>query len=161
MVHLVFPLLSTPWLVGVAGYFAALPFAAVLAKLHQQTGLRRWLGCTDLELRLTTAGLVVVVIAIWLTLVIVFGVPASTQVLLAALLAAAAVIRTATRPAIDYSNVGTTVTPDGNLVPFGLVVQLARGPEVLIIGLLVANAGFEPGLKTLICLGIAAFGFAR
>jgi hypothetical protein len=161
VVHLVFPLLSTPWLVGGAGYFAALPFAAVLAKLHQQPGLRRWLGCTDLDLRLTTAGLVVVVVAIWLALVVAFGVPASVQVLLAALLAAAAVIRTATRPAIDYGNVGAAVTPDGNLVPFGLVVQLARGPEVLIIGLLVANSGFEPSLKTLICLGIAAFGLVR
>ena len=161
VVHLVFPLLSTPWLVGVAGYFAALPFAAVLAKLHQQPGLRRWLGCDDLDLRLATAGVVVVVVAIWLGLVVAFGVPASVPVLIAALLAAAAVIRTATRPAVDYSNVGTTTTPDGNMVPFGLVVQLARGPEVLIIGLLVADASFEPGLKTVLCLAIAAFGFAR
>jgi hypothetical protein len=161
VVHLVFPLLSTPWLVGVAGYFAALPFAAVLAKLHQQPGLRRWIGCADLDLRLTTAGLVVVVVAVWLALVLAFGVPATPQVLIAALLAAAAVIRTATRPALDYSNVGATVTPDGNLVPFGLVVQLARGPEVLIIGLFIANSGLETSLKTLICLGIAAFGLVR
>jgi hypothetical protein len=161
VVHLVFPLLSTPWLVGVAGYFAALPFAAVLAKLHQQPGLRRWLGCPDLDLRLTTAGLVVVVVAVWLALVIAFGVPATPQVLIAALLAAAAVIRTATRPAFDYGNVGTAVTPDGNLVPFGLVVQLARGPEVLVIGLFIANSGLEAGLKTVICLGIAAFGLVR
>jgi hypothetical protein len=161
VVHLVFPLLSTAWLVGVAGYFAGLPFAAVLAKLHQQPGLRRWLGCTDMDLRGTTAALVVVVMAAWVALVIAFGVPATTTVLIAALLAAAAVIRTATRPAIDYSNVGTTVTPDGNLVPFGLVVQLARGPEVLIVGLLVADSGFEPGPKTVLCLGIAAFGMIR
>lgn len=161
VVHLVFPLLSTTWLVGLAGYFAALPFAAVLAKLNQQAGLRRWLGCTDLDLRLTTAGLVVVVVAIWLGLVLAFGVPVTGQVLLAAVLAAAAVIRTATRPAFDYGNVGITTTPDGNMVPFGLVVQLVRGPEVLLIGLYVANGGFEPNLKAVVCLAIAAFGFVR
>jgi hypothetical protein len=159
--HLVFPLLSTPWLVGVAGYFAALPFAAVLAKLHQQPGLRRWLGCSDLDPRLSTAGLVVVVVAIWLGLVVAFGVPATPPVLLAALLAAAGVIRTATRPALDYGNVGATVTPDGNLVPFGLLIQLLRGPEVLIIGLFVANSGLAISLKIEICLGIAAFGLIR
>ncbi len=161
VVHLVFPLLSTAWLVGVAGYFAGLPFAAVLAKLHQQPGLRRWLGCADLDLRLITAALVVAVMAVWLALAVVFGVPATTNVLLAALLAAAAVVRTATRPAIDYGNIGVTVTPDGNLVPFGLVVQLVRGPEVLIIGLLIADSAFAPGLSTVICLGIAAFGLIR
>src|SRR5205807_3503498 len=94
VVHLVFPLLSTPWLVGLAGYFAALPFASVLAKLNQQPGLRRWLGCSDLDLRVSTAGLVVVALAIWLGIVLAFGVPANVQVLLAAVLAAAAVIRT-------------------------------------------------------------------
>jgi hypothetical protein len=161
VVHLVFPLLSTPWLVGIAGYFAALPFAAVLAKLNQQPGLRRWLGCTDLDLRLTTAGLVVVVMAIWLALVLAFGVPADPQVLLAALLASAAVIRTATRPAFDYGNVGITTTPDGNMVPFGLVVQLVRGPEVLLIGLYVANSSLPPNLKPVVCLAIAAFAFVR
>ena len=161
VVHLVFPLLSTSWLVGLAGYFAALPFAAVLAKLHQQPGLRRWLGCTDLDLRLTTGGLVVVVIAIWLALVVAFGVPASTPVLLAGLLASAAVIRTATRPELDYGNVGTTTTPDGNMVPFGLLVQLLRGPEVLLIGLYIANSGFAPDITTLVCLGIAGFAFLR
>jgi hypothetical protein len=161
VVHLVFPLLSTSWLVGLAGYFAVLPFAAVLATLNQQPGLRRWLGCTDLDLRLTTAGLVVVVVASWLALVLAFGVPASPQVLLAALLASAAVIRTATRPAFDYGNVGITTTPDGNMVPFGLVVQLVRGPEVLLIGLYIANSGLPPNLKLVVCLAIAAFGFMR
>jgi hypothetical protein len=159
VVHLVFPLLSTPWLVGFGAYFAALPFAAVLAKLNQQAGLRRWLGCTDLDLRLATAGLVVLVVAVWLALVLAFGVSVHTQVLLAAVLAAAAVIRTATRPAFDYSNVGITTTPDGNMVPFGLVVQLLRGPEVLLIGLYIANSGLEPNLKTVVCLAIAAFAF--
>jgi hypothetical protein len=103
----------------------------------------------------------VVVVAVWLALVIAFGVPATPSVLIAALLAAAGVIRTATRPALDYGDVGAAVTPDGNLVPFGLLVQLARGPEVLIIGLFIANSGLETSLKTLICLGIAAFGLIR
>jgi hypothetical protein len=161
VVHLVFPLLSTSWLVGLAGYFAALPLAAVLAKLNQQPGLRRWLGCPDTDLRATASALVVVVLAIWLALVVAFGVPLSTSVLLATLLAAAGVMRTASRPELDYGNVGTTTTPDGNLVPFGLVVQLVRGPEVLLIGLYFANSGLPANIKALICLGIAVFGFVR
>jgi hypothetical protein len=161
VVHLVFPLLSPVWLVGVGAYFVAMPFAAVLAKLHQQPGLRRWLGCTDLELRLATTGLVVAVMVLWLALVVAFGVSLSQVTALAALIACGAVIRTAGRPALDYGNVGTAVTPDGNLVPFGLIVQLARGPEVLIIGLLIANSGFAIGPKVLVCAAIAVFGMVR
>ncbi|HEX3779557.1 MAG TPA: hypothetical protein VHX38_07795 [Pseudonocardiaceae bacterium] len=161
VVHLVFPLLSPVWLVGVAAYFAALPFAALLAKLHQQPGLRRWLGCTDLDLRLATTGLVVAVVVVWLALVVVFGIPLTPPIMLAALLACGAVIRTASRPALDYGNVGVAVSPDGNLVPFGLIVQLIRGPEVLIVGLLIADSGFTIGPKALICAVIAVFAALR
>ncbi|HEX3787170.1 MAG TPA: hypothetical protein VHW44_04865 [Pseudonocardiaceae bacterium] len=158
VVRLVFPLLDPVWLVGVGAYFAALPFAAALAQVRRVPGLRRWLGCTDPELRLTTAALVLIVTVLWLLVVALFGVPLTLGTGLAALLAAGAVVRTVGRPAMDYGNVGVAVSPDGNLVPTGLIVQLARGPEVLVIGLIVAGSGLAPGVVLLVVLGLAIFG---
>jgi hypothetical protein len=53
------------------------------------------------------------------------------------------------------------VTPDRNLVPVGLIVQLVRGPDVLVIGLLVAGAGLPIATAALVVAVLAGFGVLR
>jgi hypothetical protein len=62
---------------------------------------------------------------------------------------------------LDYGNVGVTVTPDGNLVPFGLLVQLVRGPEVLVVGLLVIGSGLPATAVGVVVAALAGFGVLR
>jgi hypothetical protein len=161
VLHRVFPLVDSAWVVGAGAYFAALPCAATLAQLRGVPSLRRWLGCTDMTLRLVTAAVVLVVVAVWFGLVGVLGVPVTGATGLAAVVAVGAVVRTVGRPALDYGNVGVTVTPDGNLVPVGLIVQLVRGPEVLVIGLLVAGSGLPIATAGLVVAVLAGFGVLR
>ncbi|HEX5404998.1 MAG TPA: hypothetical protein VFX16_22165 [Pseudonocardiaceae bacterium] len=161
VLHQVLPLVDPVWLIGIGVYFAGVPFAAALASLCAVPGLRRWLGCTDLTLRLATAGLVVVVALVWVGLVAVFAVPLALAAWLAVPLAVGAVVRTVTRPPLDYGNVGVAVTPDGNMVPVGLLLQLAHGPEVLVIGLLVIGFGLALTAAAPVALALAAFGVAR
>jgi hypothetical protein len=80
---------------------------------------------------------------------------------LAALLAVGAVVRTVSRPALDYGNIGVAATPDGNLVPVGLLLQLAHGPELLVVGLLVIGAGLSLLAAAPVAAALAAYGVTR
>ena len=132
-----------------------------LASLCAVPGLRRWLGCTDLTLRLASAGMVAVAALVWVGLVAVFAVPLTLAAWLAVPLAVGAVVRTVTRPPLDYGNLGVAVTPDGNIIPVGLLLQLAHGPELLVIGLLVVGLGVALATAAPVALALAAYGVAR
>lgn len=159
--HQVFPLVTPLWLIGVGLYFACLPLASPLAALFGVPGLRRWFGCTDLTLRLATAAVVVVPVLVWLGVVAIFAVPVSVAAWLAVPLAIGAAIRTVTRAPLDYGNIGVGTTPGGNLLPIGLLIQLAHGPDLLVIGLLVIGSGLAIMAVAPVALGLAAYGVAR
>lgn len=161
VLHRVFPQVASTWWIGVGGYLAAVPFAASLAQLCGMPGLRRWLGCSDRTLRLATAGVVVVVVAVWGALAVGLGVPLSVPACLAALVAVGGVVRTVSRPALDYGNLGVASTPDGNLVPVGLIVQLVHGPELLVIGVVVAGSGLSLAVVVVAVIAVAAFCVLR
>jgi hypothetical protein len=161
VLHRVFHQVTSVWWLGVGGYLAAVPFAAPLAQLSGMPGLRRWLGCTDQTLRLATAAVVAVVVVVWGCLAVALGVPASAPAVLAAVVAVGAVVRTVTRPALDYGNVGVASTPDGNLVPVGLILQLVHGPELLVIGLVVAGSGLGFLSAAVAVVAIAGFCVLR
>jgi hypothetical protein len=161
VLHQVFPVLNPVWLVGLGVYFAGVPFASSLARLCAVPGLRRWLGCSDIALRLASAGAVAVCAAVWVGLVAVCAVPMTAAAWLAALLAVGAVVRTASRPALDYGNIGVAATPDGNLIPVGLLLQLAHGPELLVVGLLVIGAGLSVLAAAPVAAALAAYGVTR
>jgi hypothetical protein len=156
--HRVLPQVSSVWLIGIGAYFAAVPVGASLAQLCGVPALRRWLGCTDLQLRVVTAGAVVAVAGVWFGLVVALGVPAAGM---AVVVAVGAVVRTVTRPALDYGNVGVAATPDGNLVPVGLLRQLVHGPDLLVVGLLLVGVGSSAGPVGLLVLGLAGYGVLR
>ncbi|HEX3648817.1 MAG TPA: hypothetical protein VHV49_10335, partial [Pseudonocardiaceae bacterium] len=159
--HQVFPVVSPVWLVGVGVYFAGVPFAAGLAALWAVPGLRRWLGCTDLTLRLATAVVVAVIALAVVGLVAAFAVPVPAVVWLTVPLAVGAVIRTVTRKPLDFGNVGVAATPQGYLIPVGLAVQLVHGPDVLVIGLLVLASGLVVAALAPAAVALAAYGVAR
>lgn len=159
--HRVFPVVDPVWLVGVGAYLACVPFAASLAQLFAVPGLRRWLGCADITLRLATAVLIAVVAAVWVGLVAVFAVPVTVSACLAALVAVGAVVRTVTRPAVDYGNIGVAATPSGYLLPVGLLLQLAHGPELLVVGILLVGFALSAVAAAPVAALLAGYGIAR
>jgi hypothetical protein len=161
VLHQVFPVLNPVWLIGVGVYFAGVPFASALAQLCAVPGLRRWLGCSEIALRVASAAVLVVCAAGWVGLVVVLAVPVTVAAWLAALVAVGAVVRTVTRSPLDYGNVGVAATPDGNLIPVGLLLQLAHGPELLVIGLLVIGAGLTVLAAAPLAVALTAYGVAR
>jgi hypothetical protein len=161
VVHQVFPVLSPLWLVGVGAYLAGVPFASSLAQLWAVPGLRRWLACRDITLRLVTAAAVLVAVASVIGVIALFGVPVTLVAWLAVPLTVGAAVRTVTRPPVDYGNVGLAVTPSGYVLPVGIIVQLAHGPELLVIGLLIVGSGLALAAAAPLVLGLAAYGVAR
>jgi hypothetical protein len=161
VLHQVFPVLNPVWLIGAGVYFAGVPFASALAQVCAVPGLRRWLGCSDIALRVASAAMVAVCAAVWVGLVVALAVPMTMAAWLAALLAVGAVVRTVTRPPLDYGNVGVAATPDGNMIPVGLLLQLAHGPELLVIGLLVVGAGLTLLAAAPVAVALTAYGVAR
>lgn len=161
VLHHVFPLVSTVWLVGVGAYVAAIPFASALASLWAVPGLRRWLGCRDATIRWATAAAVAVVALLVVGLVAVLGVPVGAAAWLAGALAVGAVVRTVTRHGIDWTNPGTAATPNGYLIPVGVILQVVHGPELLVIGILIIGSGLALAAVAPIALGFAAYGVAR
>lgn len=133
VLHRVFPGVPPPWWVGVGGYLAALPFAGSVAQLSRVPGLRRWLGCTDRTLLLTAVGVLVPLMAVWLGAAVALGLPWSWRLAVTLVLAVAAVVRTVTRPMLDFANLGL-VSLEGVLIPAGLIFQLVRGPDLLVVG---------------------------
>lgn len=161
VVHRVFPVLSPLWLVGVGAYLAGVPFAAALAQLWAVPGLRRWLACRDSTLRLVTAAVLVVVALAVVGVVALTTVPVPVAAWLAVPLTVGAALRTVTRAPLDYGNMGVAATPSGYVLPVGIIVQLAHGPELLVIGLLIVGSGLALAAVAPIVLGLAAYGVAR
>lgn len=161
VLHHVAPVISPVLLVGVGVYLACVPFAAGLAQLLAVPGLRRWLGCTDISLRLATAAVLAVVAALWLGLVTVFAVPVTVAGCLSAVVAVGAVVRTVTRPALDFGNLGVVATPMGYLLPVGLIVQLAHGPELLVAGILLTGFLLSAVAAAPVAALLAGYGIAR
>lgn len=53
------------------------------------------------------------------------------------------------------------VAPAGVLLPVGVLVQLAHGPDLLVVGLLIAGSGLLLAALVPVALGFAAYGVAR
>ncbi|MBM7773765.1 hypothetical protein JOD54_003969 [Actinokineospora baliensis] len=153
--HWIFPGVPGVWWVGIGCYLAAIPFAAPVAQLHRTPGLRRWLNHSPLAVKTTAAALLAVVAALWLALVTALGVDFHPAALVAVPLAAAAAVRSVTRDPIDFANVGV-VDVGGVLVPMGLVVQVARGIDALLLGILLLGAGLVP-LAGVVCAAALLF----
>lgn len=126
--------LVAPELAGVAhlilAYLATNRLTAGLRTLARAPGLRRALGGKEVQVRLThlvipAMGTVVWWLATWPTI---GGSQASLELFLTAGVVAAA-YRAATRPPLSYGGV-VMETPFG-LLPIDLVLQLARGPDLL------------------------------
>jgi hypothetical protein len=153
--HQVFPAAPSVWWVGIGGYLAILPLATPLAQLYRLPALRRWLNCSDRVLKLTAAGGLVVVTAAWFGVLLLLGVPWSAGAALGVVVAVIAAIRTVTRTAIDFGRLGM-ITYEGVLIPFGLIAQLVRGPELLLIGLAVLAAGMTLAVAVPVVLMLSA-----
>ncbi|MEV4600417.1 hypothetical protein AB0K15_23810 [Amycolatopsis sp. NPDC049253] len=136
--HTTFPGVPSVWLLGLGSYLGLLPFAAPIAQLHRVAGLRRWLDASELRLRLVMASALVVLAACWTAAVALLGVPVPLGSLVAVVVAAYSVVRTVTRGPLEFSSMGL-VLYEGVLIPTGLLRQLTRGPDLLIIGLLLCG----------------------
>ncbi|WIX80845.1 hypothetical protein QRX50_08805 [Amycolatopsis carbonis] len=136
--HTTFPGVTSVWLLGLGSYLALLPFAAPIAQLHRVPGLRRWLDASEPRLRLVMASVLVALAACWTAAVTLLGVPVTLGSLAAVVVAAYSVVRTVTRGPLEFSSMGL-VLYEGVLIPTGLLRQLARGPDLLIIGLLLCG----------------------
>lgn len=136
--HATFPAVTSVWLLGVGGYLALLPFTAPVAQLHRVPGLRRWLDASNLRLHAVTCAFLCLLALIWAGVVLLLGIPASISAVVAVLLAALAAVRSVTRGPLDFSSMAM-VLYEGVLIPAGLVRQLVRGPDLLVLGLIAAS----------------------
>ncbi|GAA1250072.1 hypothetical protein GCM10009676_40850 [Prauserella halophila] len=134
----VLPAVPDVVLAGGCAFAALVPFGGGAASLWRSPGLRRWLDESDVGLRACTLVALLAVAAVWagaLLLVVTLAggdsVPAGTWALLPVV--AAAVVRTATRPPVDYATPAATDTPFGQ-APVHLIAQLVRGPDLLVMG---------------------------
>ncbi|WP_033289939.1 hypothetical protein [Amycolatopsis jejuensis] len=139
--HVTFPAVSAVWLLGLGGYLALLPFTAPVAQLHRVPALRRWLDVPNLRLHAVTCGFLSLLALAWAGVVLLLGVPVPAGALVAVLVAALSAVRSVTRGPLDFSSMGM-VLYEGVLIPAGLVRQLVRGPDLLVIGLVVASLVF-------------------
>ncbi|GAA3533930.1 hypothetical protein GCM10022222_16640 [Amycolatopsis ultiminotia] len=136
--HATFPAVTSGWLLGLGGYLTLLPFTAPVAQLHRVPGLRRWLDASDLRLHATTTGLLCILALMWAGVIVLLGLPASVGAAVAVLVAALAAVRSVTRGPLDFGSMGM-VLYEGVLIPAGLLRQLVRGPDLLLLGLVAAN----------------------
>ncbi|QFU94603.1 hypothetical protein [Amycolatopsis sp. YIM 10] len=152
--RLAFPALPEVAVVAVAAYAALMPFGGGLGELWRGPGLRRWIDERDLRLRaafaLVFVGLLLAWAAVLALVVLLLGVSFGPAAWLVLPLAAAAVLRTASRPPISYDNIGVTDTPFGQ-TPIRLITQAARGPDLAVLGgLLLSVAPLGPGVLVVI-----------
>ncbi|PPK68443.1 hypothetical protein V5P93_004450 [Actinokineospora auranticolor] len=138
--HGVFPAVPSQWLLGLGAYLVVVPFAAPIAQLHRTPSLTRWFNHRRATFRLTAVVVLTVVAAVWSAVIVVFGLGFSVGALAVPPLVAAAAVRSVTRAPLDFANLGV-VDIGGVLVPSGLIAQLARGPEALLIGLALLGSG--------------------
>jgi hypothetical protein len=114
----------------VLAYAAANRLTAGLRTVARAPGLRRALGGGETQLRLVHLVVPALGTALWWLITVPAGdplTPAASFVLLAGIVAAA--YRAATRPPMSYG--GAVVESPLGLIPVDLVVQLARGPDLL------------------------------
>jgi hypothetical protein len=124
-----------------AAYLAANAVAGGLRTVCRSAALRRTLGGTDLELRLTHLIVPAVAAALFLLATMPAGrsiSPSGHALLLAAL--TGAVYRTASRQPVEYDAAWAT-SPMGP-VPAGLIGQVLRGPDFALV--VAAVTGFWP-----------------
>ncbi|RBM23742.1 hypothetical protein DI005_02015 [Prauserella sp. PE36] len=155
LAHVALPGLPDAVLVGIGAFAALLPFGGGIGQLWRSPGLRRWLDASDVALRAWHAVVFAVLALAWGLVVLagtlLLGSPLAGAAWLAIPLAAAAVLRTATRPPVDYDAPGITDTPFGQ-APVRLVAQVVRGPDLGAVGVWVLAAA-PLGLVTVLVTG--------
>ncbi|GLW92269.1 hypothetical protein [Actinokineospora globicatena] len=130
-----FPVVGSVWWVGLGAYFSTVPFAGGLAEVIRTPGLRRWVPTSTRVLKFAALAVLTVTAAVWAATAVLLGL---SFVPLAVPLVAWAVVRTVTRPDIDYT-AGVSTDVGGVYLPVGLVFQVLRGPDLLLFGLLVLS----------------------
>lgn len=139
LVRPVIPAVPDAVVVGVCAFVALVPFGGGAAWLWRSPGLRRWLDESDVVLRAWTLVALLVVAAGWAVVLLLVvtatggGHSSVTDVLPLLPVVAAGVVRTATRPPADYTTPAATDTPFGQ-APVHLIAQLVRGPDLVVIG---------------------------
>lgn len=137
------PAIPPVLLVAIGGYLALVPFGGGLGELWRHRGRRRWIGASDGAVRVWHTAILTGVAALWAGLVAVatllLSTPPPPTTWLVLPFVVAAIHRTVTRPLIDYADLGITDTPFG-LMPLGLVFQSLRGPDLLVVTLLLWSA---------------------
>ncbi len=141
--HIALPTLPGAVLVGVGAYVALTPFGAGLGELWRNPGRRRWLGSSNRDLVLAHGVVLAGVGLLWAGALAVVTLAGGTSfgagAWLAVPLAVLSILRTVTRTAVDYANPGFVDTPMGPM-PANLARQLFRGPDLLVLGIVVLSA---------------------
>jgi hypothetical protein len=141
--HIALPTLPGAVLAGLGAYVALTPFGAGLGELWRNPGRRRWVGSSNRELVLAHGVVLAVAGAAWAGVLAVVTLAGGTSFALSAWLAVPlavlSILRTVTRTAVDYANPGFIDTPVGP-VPANLTRQLFRGPDLLVVGIVVLSA---------------------
>ncbi|WP_199429008.1 DUF6297 family protein [Qaidamihabitans albus] len=135
--HVALPGIPDAVLAGLGGFAALLPFGGGLGELWRSAGLRRWVDAPDRTLR-AWHGAALAALALGWGLLLLAGTalldaPLTGTAWLVLPLVAAVVVRTVTRPPLDYGDLGMTDTPFGQ-APVRLIAQLVRGPDLGIAG---------------------------
>jgi hypothetical protein len=158
------PALAAVVLTAVGGFAALVPFGGGLGELWRNSGRRRWLGSSDLELRLTTAlvlaglalgwGLIVALVHLLLGV----GVPGVAW--LALPLVVGCILRTVTRKPLTYDNLLQTDSPLGPM-PTRLVAQVFHGPDLGVVGIVLLVAVPLSPVTLLIIAGLLVWCLLR
>ncbi|MBK1784658.1 DUF6297 family protein [Prauserella cavernicola] len=164
LAHVALPGVPDAVLVGLGAYAALLPFGGGIGQLWRSPGLRRWLDVSDRALRgwhaAALGGLALGWALVAFAGTVLLGSPLAGAAWLAVPLAAAMVLRTATRPPIGYDSPGMTDTPFGP-APVRLVAQAVRGPDLGVLGVLVLVSQPSGVLTVLVTLGLVVWGVLR
>ncbi|MGW5715844.1 hypothetical protein ACWEVP_06735 [Amycolatopsis sp. NPDC003865] len=141
--HIALPTLPGAVLAGIGAYVALTPFGAGLGELWRNPGRRRWLGSSDRDLVLAHGVVLAGTGLLWAGVLAVVTLAGGTSfgsgAWLAVPLAVLSILRTVTRTAVDYANPGFVDTPVGPM-PANLTRQLFRGPDLLVLGIVVLSA---------------------
>ncbi|SEF28314.1 hypothetical protein SAMN05421837_104106 [Amycolatopsis pretoriensis] len=141
--HIALPTLPGAVLAGLGAYVALTPFGAGLGELWRNPGRRRWLGSPDRDLVLAhgvvLAGTGLLWTGVLAAVTLAGGTSFGAGAWLAVPLAVLSILRTVTRTAVDYANPAFVDTPMGPM-PANLARQLFRGPDLLVVGIVVLSA---------------------
>ena len=147
---------AVPLTIVLGAAVVASAMAGMLRRVERSDGLARWLPLSDRDRALTLLVVPGALTLVWAgAATLMSGAAATTTmgagtvwttVALAATLAGlAAAVRSARRPAADAGAGATFDTPLGPL-PIGMLRQLVRGPDVLIVAVLPLLLGAGPAL---------------